>query len=118
MRERGPFPVDWSLTIRYEAWDAASIATPFALLENKIKLPDVPGYPGFPNPGLVALADAPSRGSAGITAIIDVKGDTLHVANLGDSRAVAGWWNPEDKVWRCVILSSDQECENPAEADR
>ena len=118
MRERGPFPVDWSLTIRYEAWDAASIATPFALLENKIKLPDVPGYPGFPNPGLVALADAPSRGSAGITAIVDVKGDTLHVANLGDSRAVAGWWNPEDKVWRCDILSSDQECENPAEADR
>ena len=81
---------------RYLAWDEAVIQAPFHLLKNNIKLPDLPNWPGFPNPALVALADAPARGSAAMTAVIDVVGDTLHVANSGDSRAVAGWWDPKE----------------------
>ena len=88
------------------------------MLANKIKLPEVSDFPGFPHPSLVALSDAATRGSAGITAVVDIQADMLHVANAGDSRAVAGWWNPTTRTWRCDVLSEDHDVENLREADR
>lgn len=81
-------------------------------------MPEGPDYPGFPHPSLVALGDAATRGSAGITAVVDVAADMLHVAGAGDSRAVAGWWNPNTKTWRCDVLSDDHDRRNPREAER
>lgn len=74
--------------------------------------------PGFPQATLLALADIAARGSAAITAIVDVQRDQLHVANCGDSRALAGWYHPSTGQWRCQVLSDDLEPENPVEADR
>lgn len=105
------------MKIRYMAWDTESILAPLSLLASKISLPDVPSYPGFPHPSLAVLADAPSRGSTAITAIIDVAWDTLHVANTGDCRAVAGWWDGKTRQWRCEVLSEDHDARDPKQAD-
>lgn len=80
-------------------------------------MPAVGNFPGFPHPSLVALADAASRGSTVATAVIDAQADMLHVAHCGDTRAVAGWWNPETRMWRCDVLTEDHDVENDKEAD-
>ncbi len=71
-----------------------------------------------PSPMLAALSSFATCGSCALTIIIDVANDRMYVANLGDSRAVAGWWSEKEWKWRCDILTNDLEGENTAEADR
>lgn len=66
----------------------------------------------------MAFTACEGSGSCATTATVDVANDRLYVANLVDSRAVAGWWNAKDGKWRCDVLSNDHEGENKAEADR
>ncbi|WWC57904.1 uncharacterized protein I303_100439 [Kwoniella dejecticola CBS 10117] len=69
-------------------------------------------------PAMLALATQFDMGACAVTAVVDAEADKLYVANVGDTRAVAGWWNAEKGEWKCDILSSDAECENEAEAAR
>ncbi|WWC85606.1 uncharacterized protein L201_000470 [Kwoniella dendrophila CBS 6074] len=70
------------------------------------------------SPTLLNLENIYEVGSCAITAIIDVSADKLYVANIGDTRAVAGWWNPHKEEWRCDILTEDSTGENPTEVAR
>ncbi|WWC67048.1 uncharacterized protein I206_100955 [Kwoniella pini CBS 10737] len=70
------------------------------------------------NPSLLALANLFDMGSCAITAVIDVENDKLFVANVGDTRAVAGCWDPAKSKWRCDILTEDATCENEKEVER
>ncbi|WWC96007.1 hypothetical protein V866_002874 [Kwoniella sp. B9012] len=69
-----------------------------------------------PNPSLLSLI--PNAGSTACTAFIDIKQELLYLINLGDVRAVAGWYNVKEGKWRVDILSQDQECGNPSEVKR
>jgi pyruvate dehydrogenase phosphatase len=94
------------------------VSAPEAILSSQIQTPMNTVLPGFPQATLLTLADIAARGSAAITAVVDVQSDQLHVANCGDSRALAGWYHPSTGQWRCEVLSDDLEPENPVEADR
>ncbi|EJD48756.1 protein serine/threonine phosphatase 2C [Auricularia subglabra TFB-10046 SS5] len=59
-----------------------------------------------------------AAGSCSLVAVCDAAHDRLHVAVTGDSRAVMGTWDPQEKVWRAVALSEDQTSANPKEAAR
>jgi hypothetical protein len=72
----------------------------------------------YPPPSKVASTLLESPGSCAITAMVDVKSKKLYVVNLGDCRAVAGWYNPETDMWRCDVLSTDHAVSNPDEANR
>lgn len=58
-----------------------------------------------------------NMGACTSTAIIDAAHDTLYVANLGDCRAVAGWYDPKKDQWRCDPLTNfgDGNADNEAE---
>jgi serine/threonine protein phosphatase PrpC len=49
--------------------------------------------------------------------IVDTANSKLHIANLGDCRAVAAWKRPDTEAWRCEVFSErgDQNPDNPAE---
>ena len=54
-------------------------------------------------------------------AIFDTAHRDLYVACVGDSRAVAGVWEPssdEKGQWRIEVLSEDQTGRNPSELAR
>jgi pyruvate dehydrogenase phosphatase len=71
-----------------------------------------------PSPSLLSIGQLLKSGSCALTAIVDVESDRLYVANTGDCRAVAGWFDRNTNLWRCDVLSENQQCANPREADR
>ncbi|WVQ81289.1 hypothetical protein IAT38_003412 [Cryptococcus sp. DSM 104549] len=69
-------------------------------------------------PSLLTNASPIHSGSCSLNAIVDVAADKLFVANVGDTRAIAGWWNPREGKWRCDVLTNDAMGDNPVEAQR
>ncbi|WVN86527.1 uncharacterized protein L203_101691 [Cryptococcus depauperatus CBS 7841] len=69
-------------------------------------------------PSTMTLSPLLNSGACCCTAIVDVASDRLYVANAGDTRAVAGWWNEEEKTWRCDVLTQDCMGDNPVEVQR
>ncbi len=60
-------------------------------------------------------------GSCALLAMLDASHNNLYVACTGDSRAVAGYWEPDDKgsgKWRVEVLTDDQTGRNPNEVTR
>nr|XP_019048492.1 hypothetical protein I302_02264 [Kwoniella bestiolae CBS 10118]OCF27422.1 hypothetical protein I302_02264 [Kwoniella bestiolae CBS 10118] len=98
------------------AIDSHLINRTWSTLFNPIadNLPNLPPY----SPAQLVPSNLFDNGSCAITTIIDVEADKLYVANVGDTRAVAGWWNPAKNEWRCDILSEDVTCENDREVAR
>ena len=81
-------------------------------------MPENPIFAGFPNPALIPLAETSVRGTTSITAVLDTEAKMLYLANLGDSRAIAGWWSPISNTWRCDVLTNEHQGGNPAEVTR
>ncbi|OCF59968.1 hypothetical protein L486_02641 [Kwoniella mangroviensis CBS 10435] len=98
------------------AFDANIIQSTWSTLFSPIedKLPGLPPH----SPTQLGLANLFDNGSCAITAIVDVESDKLYEANVGDTRAIAGWWNPDKGEWRCDILTEDATCENEKETKR
>jgi len=103
---------------RHEAWNHDVLSAPLAILEGRIRTPSNPILAGFPNPAFAPLAETSVRGATAVTALIDAESKVLYVANLGDSRAVAGWWDPISETWRCDVLTNEHQGGNPAEVAR
>ncbi|OCF41513.1 hypothetical protein I317_04716 [Kwoniella heveanensis CBS 569] len=78
----------------------------------------LPSSPNLPNPNPALLASVPIAGACACTALIDSRSGLLYLANLGDCRAVAGWYNPTLGRWRTDVLSQDHNAANPVEAER
>lgn len=57
-------------------------------------------------------------GTTALTAIVDAEADAVHIINLGDCRAVAGWLNPATGLWRAEVLNSEHSASNPDEQSR
>ena len=69
---------------------------------------------------MISVIDRPS-GSCAIMAVFDTANRDLYVACTGDSRAVAGVWEPTEDgkgQWRVEALSEDQTGRNPDEKKR
>ncbi|KAF9441687.1 protein serine/threonine phosphatase 2C [Macrolepiota fuliginosa MF-IS2] len=83
--------------------------------KNKV-IPDLSQHPL----ALTSMLPAVS-GSCAIMAVLDTAHEDLYVACTGDSRAVAGIWEPTEDgkgQWRIEVLSEDQTGRNPNEAER
>ncbi|WRT63431.1 uncharacterized protein IL334_000336 [Kwoniella shivajii] len=69
-------------------------------------------------PSLLTTSTLFDNGACAVTAVVDVAADKLYVANVGDTRAIAGWWNPENREWMCDVLTADATCDNEQESQR
>jgi pyruvate dehydrogenase phosphatase len=108
---RGP-----QLLTRFEAWDADFMAAPRDLLSGA--LDDMGGTASgqlAASPAAACVGLVGNSGAAAVTVLVDSAADKVVVANLGDCRAVAGWYNPSTKKWRCDTLTQDLTCRNPDE---
>ena len=112
-----PFPLRLTRDDQLRSMGQGCSSSPLDLLEINFA-GGRDGRRTFPNPAMVAMANSEYRGSCALTTIIDVAHDKVYVANVGDSRAVAGWWNQAEAKWRCDILSNDHEGENEIERSR
>jgi len=95
-----------ALRLRPE-WEAQGSLKPWKqLLEDRLKR--------------VQAFDLAYAGSCALMAVCDPRKDRLHVACVGDSRAVMGVWEPTSEdgrhgIWRVQVLSEDQTGNNPKE---
>jgi pyruvate dehydrogenase phosphatase len=83
--------------------------------KNKV-IPDLSQHPL----ALTSMLPAVS-GSCAIMAVFDTANRDLYVGCTGDSRAVAGVWEPTENgkgQWRIEVLTEDQTGRNPKEAER
>lgn len=69
---------------------------------------------------MLALGTLAPRGSCLHTALIDNATNKLYVANLGDCRVVAGWYDARTGLWRCEVMSQigGHAAKNPLEEAR
>ncbi|KAJ7930020.1 phosphatase 2C-like domain-containing protein [Mycena leptocephala] len=123
--EADPARVARAIQTAFTSLDAELIATPVRVLaaalekdSSATELPDLSKHPL----ALPAMLPAIS-GSCALLALLDTAHRNLYVACTGDSRAVAGVWEPDDAAegkgrWRVEVLSEDQTGRNPAEAAR
>ncbi|WWC69502.1 uncharacterized protein I206_103444 [Kwoniella pini CBS 10737] len=70
------------------------------------------------NPSSFLYGAIEGSGCTACSIIIDTQVNKMYIANVGDSRAVAGWWNQKEKKWRCDVLTEDQCGDNPKECQR
>ncbi|KAK7060390.1 hypothetical protein VNI00_001155 [Paramarasmius palmivorus] len=83
---------------------------------SKDQVPDLSQHPMAMKTMLPAIS-----GSCALMAIFDTAHRDLYVACTGDSRAVAGIWQPGDNgkgTWSVDVLSEDQTGRNPDEVQR
>ncbi|WWC61165.1 uncharacterized protein I303_103745 [Kwoniella dejecticola CBS 10117] len=76
-----------------------------------------PILPGL-NPSNFLFGATEGAGCTACSIIVDTQLKKMYVAHVGDSRAVAGWWNKKEKKWRCDVLTEDQCGDNPKECAR
>ncbi|KAF9057930.1 phophatase 2C family protein [Panaeolus papilionaceus] len=104
--------------------DNELLETPLRILANNISpeqwkekvIPDLSKHPL----GLTSMLPAIS-GSCALVAVFDTAHDNMYVACTGDSRAVAGVWEPTEDgkgQWKIEVLSEDQTGRNPSELAR
>ncbi|KAJ6515633.1 phophatase 2C family protein [Mycena sanguinolenta] len=122
-----PVRVARAIQTAFTSLDAELIAAPLRVLaaalekdkdSKSTEIPDLSKHPL----ALPAMLPAMS-GSCALLALLDTAHRNLYVACTGDSRAVAGIWEPDDTVeakghWRVEVLSEDQTGRNPSELAR
>ncbi|KAJ7044593.1 phosphatase 2C-like domain-containing protein [Mycena alexandri] len=120
-----PLRVARAIQAAFLSLDAELIAAPVRVLaasldknSSSTEIPDLSKHPL----ALPAMLPAMS-GACALLALLDTAHKNLYVACTGDSRAVAGVWEPDEAAegkgrWRVEVLSEDQTGRNPAEAAR
>ncbi|KAF5372286.1 hypothetical protein D9757_009634 [Collybiopsis confluens] len=91
-----------------------------ALQERKLGAKDpIPDLSG--NAQAIQTMQAAISGSCALMAVFDTAQRDLYIACTGDSRAVAGVWEPSEDgkgAWKVDVLSEDQTARNPKEVER
>lgn len=59
------------------------------------------------SPAMVHLASLETAGACGLTITVDTASDKMYIANMGDCKAVAGWYDPKSGIWRCDVLNRE-----------
>ncbi|KAF8622111.1 hypothetical protein AX15_007246 [Amanita polypyramis BW_CC] len=119
-----PQRVSLAIQDAFTKLDAELLNAPLHVLASNIdeesrknkKIPDLSKHPLALPSMLPAIS-----GSCAIMAVFDTANRDLYVACTGDSRAVAGVWEPASEglgQWRVEVLSEDQTGRNPDEKKR
>lgn len=103
------------LTISFVRLDEEILAAPLTLLKQPAENPEA-----NQSLALTQLLPLELAGACVTTAIVAESSNKLYVANIGDCRAVAGWFDPKTGLWTCDVLSDigDQDYDNPMEEKR
>ncbi|KIK57235.1 hypothetical protein GYMLUDRAFT_46493 [Collybiopsis luxurians FD-317 M1] len=91
-----------------------------ALQERKLSAKDAVPDLSDNDHGIQTMQAAIS-GSCALMAVFDTAQRDLYIACTGDSRAVAGIWEPSEDgkgIWKVDVLSEDQTARNPKEVER
>lgn len=104
-----PSSVAETLKRAYTQLDKTIISSPLAIL-------DLP--PEKRGDAVRALIRPALSGSCALLALIDTHHEEVHVALVGDCRAVAGYYDPAEKRWIAEVLSEDQTGKAIAEIER
>lgn len=119
-----PARVSYAIAEAFARLDHELTSAPLRILANNLDeeskksriVPDLSQHPLALTSMLPAIS-----GSCAIMAMFDTAHRDLYVACTGDSRAVAGVWEPTEDgkgQWRVEVLSEDQTGRNPNEAQR
>lgn len=122
--DSNPSVVSEAIQNAFKKLDNELINAPLRVLANNMdgqsfkdkKIPDLSQHPMALQTMLPAIS-----GSCALMALFDTAHRNLYVACTGDSRAVAGVWEPTDDgkgTWRIEVLSEDQTGRNPSEIQR
>ncbi|KAF4601197.1 hypothetical protein EYR38_005847 [Pleurotus pulmonarius] len=122
--DSNPSVVSEAIQNAFKKLDSELINAPLRVLANNMdgqsfkdkKIPDLSQHPMALQTMLPAIS-----GSCALMALFDTAHRNLYVACTGDSRAVAGVWEPTDDgkgSWRIEVLSEDQTGRNPSEIQR
>ncbi|KAJ7584268.1 phosphatase 2C-like domain-containing protein [Mycena floridula] len=119
-------PAQMSLAIQkaFENLDSEILKAPLRVLAENMdaesrklnKIPDISQNPLALQTMLPAIS-----GSCALLAVFDTAHRDLYIACTGDSRAVAGVWEPSADgtgAWRVDVLTEDQTGRNPKELER
>ncbi|WWD03225.1 hypothetical protein V865_001276 [Kwoniella europaea PYCC6329] len=110
--------LEWALTDTFVAINQDFLNAPVSALRGLQERQDT--SPIFPKLGSSNFLFGATEGSGCIacTVVVDTSTSKIHVAHVGDSRAVAGWYNHKEGKWRCDVLTEDQCGRNPKECHR
>ncbi|KAF8914203.1 phosphatase 2C-like domain-containing protein [Gymnopilus junonius] len=122
--DASPARVSQAIQLAFTELDDELLSRPLRILANtlgpeglkKRELPDLSQHPEALSSMLPAIS-----GSCALMAIFDTAHRDIYVACTGDSRAVAGVWEPSQDgkgQWRIEALSEDQTGRNPSELAR
>ncbi|EJU06323.1 protein serine/threonine phosphatase 2C [Dacryopinax primogenitus] len=104
-----PALVEQALRRAYTQLDRTIVSSALALLDlPKDKRPAV--VAPFLRPGL--------SGSCALLSVLDTQHEEVHLALVGDCRAVAGYWDEGGKRWVCEVLTEDQTAKAVKEVER
>ncbi|WVW86625.1 hypothetical protein I302_108678 [Kwoniella bestiolae CBS 10118] len=101
----------------FKAVDEDIVQAPLKLLGPQIVYEPSPLLPS-PPPSILGGPNIVSPGSCALTVIYDAAAERVYIANCGDCRAVAGWYDEKKKKWRCDVLTEDHNGDNPSERER
>ncbi|WVW84270.1 hypothetical protein I302_106300 [Kwoniella bestiolae CBS 10118] len=110
--------LSWALTDTFTAVDQELLHAPVSALKGLLGRED--SSPILPKlgPSNFLFGATEGSGCTACTLIVDTAASRLYVAHIGDSRAVAGWYNSKEGKWRCDVLTEDQCGDNPKECAR
>ncbi|KZT62825.1 protein serine/threonine phosphatase 2C, partial [Calocera cornea HHB12733] len=101
--------VEKALRRTYTALDSSITTGVLRLLE----------LPADKRPDIVGPLIRPAlSGSCALLSVIDTQHEQVHLALVGDCRAVAGYWNDGEKKWICEVLTEDQTAKAVKEIER
>ncbi|KZO98096.1 protein serine/threonine phosphatase 2C [Calocera viscosa TUFC12733] len=104
-----PRLVEQALKRTYITLDGSITAAALRLLE----------VPREQRPDIIAPFLRPAlSGSCALLTVLDTQHEQVHVALVGDCRAVAGYWNDGEKRWICEVLTEDQTAKATKEIER
>ncbi|WVQ79005.1 hypothetical protein IAT38_001097 [Cryptococcus sp. DSM 104549] len=107
-----------ALSSTFTALDNAFLDAPLQALRGLITTPSLSPFLPDISPISFLYGKPEGAGCTACTVVVDEEEDRMWVAHVGDSRAVAGWYNEEEGTWRCDVLTEDHSGDNPAEAAR
>jgi pyruvate dehydrogenase phosphatase len=72
----------------------------------------------YPPPSEHLHGSTEYMGTTALTAVVDAEADVVHVINVADCRAVAGWYSPLTGKWRAQVLNREHSPMDPDEEAR
>ncbi|WVQ67412.1 uncharacterized protein L199_005608 [Kwoniella botswanensis] len=110
--------LEWALTDTFIAINQDFLNAPVSALRGLLERQDTSPILPKLGPSNFLFGATEGSGCTACTVIVDTSTSKIYVAHVGDSRAVAGWYNHKEGKWRCDVLTEDHCGQNSKECQR